>query len=88
MAKTMEISLVIKDENGEILVEKTSEREVPYIEEIEKQGFRSAFHELETAVLESRKEVSDEGVSEYLEGISEKKRETNCGPGDTITGKR
>jgi hypothetical protein len=48
---------------------------VPYIEEIEKQGFRSAFNDLETAVLEGRKEACDNAVSEYLEAISQKKRE-------------
>jgi len=77
MAKTMEITITIKDENGESIVASTSEREVPYIEEIEAQGFRAAFHELETAVLESRKEVSERAVSEYLETISQKKRTMN-----------
>lgn len=74
MAKTMEITMVIKDESGKVVITKTSERSVPYIEEIEEQGFRSAFHDLETAVLESRKEVSDTVVSEYLEMISQKKQ--------------
>ena len=73
----MQISITIKDENGEEIITKTSERNVPYIEEIEQQGFRAAFHDLETAVLESRKEVSDVAVSEYLEVISRKKQETN-----------
>ena len=74
MAKTMEITITIKDENEGTIVRSTSERKVPYIEEIESQGFRTAFHELETAVLEGRKEVSELAVSEYLEAISEKKR--------------
>lgn len=75
MAKTMTIQISIKDEQGNVIVEKTSERSVPYVEEIEKQGFRSAFHDLETAVLEARKEVSDGTVSEYLEAVSLKKQE-------------
>ena len=73
MAKTMEIKITIKDENGESIISSTSERRVPYIEEIETQGFRAAFHELETAVLEGRKEASKKAVSEYLETISQKK---------------
>jgi len=77
MAKTMEIKITIKDENGELIVTSTSERKVPYIEEIEAQGFRGAFHDLETAVLESRKEASEKVVSEYLETISQKKRLLN-----------
>ena len=74
MAKTMQITISIKDENGEAIIEKTSERSVPYIKEIEEQGFRDAFHDLETAVLESRKEVSESAISEYLEIISKKSR--------------
>ena len=72
MPKTMQISVIIKDENGEALVTNTSERTIPYIEEIETKGFRSAFHDLETAILESRKEVCDSTVSEYVGMMSEK----------------
>jgi len=72
MPKKMRITINIEDENGEAIITKTAEREVPYIEEIENQGFRAAFHDLETAVLESRKEASDKAVSEYLEIISKK----------------
>ena len=77
MPKTMQISVIIKDENGETLVTNTSERTIPYIEEIETKGFRSAFHDLETAILESRKEVCDSAVSEYVGMMSEKKRQMN-----------
>ena len=73
----MRISVTIEDENGEVIVTSTDEREVPYIEEIEAQGFRAAFHELETAVLESRKKASDNAVSEYLEAMSQKKQGLN-----------
>ena len=72
MAKKMRITINIEDENGEEIITKTTEREVPYIEEIENKGFRAAFDDLETAILESRKEVSDRAVSEYLEGMSKK----------------
>ena len=74
MSKTMEITITIKDETGESIVSSTSTREVPYIEEIETCGFRAAFHELETAVLEGRKEASERALSEYLEAVSQKKR--------------
>ena len=66
----MEITITVKDENGEAIVTRTSERKVPHIAEIESQGFRAAFHELETAVLEGRKEASDGAVSGYLKAIS------------------
>jgi hypothetical protein len=77
MPKTMRISVIIEDDNGEVLVTNTSERAIPYIEEVDEKGFRAAFHELETAILESRKEVSDSTVSEYVEVMSQKKREKN-----------
>ena len=73
--KKIEISVKIKDDSGKEIIQTVREREVPYIEEFVSLGFRAAFHELETAVLESRKEVSDRIVSEYLGYISEKKRE-------------
>jgi hypothetical protein len=66
----MELTVTIKDENGNAIVERKSERSVPYVEEIENQGFRSAFHDLESAILEARKEVCDGTVSEYLEAVS------------------
>jgi len=77
--KKIEISIKIKDESGKEIIGSISEKEIPYIEEFTNQGFRSAFHELETAVLETRKAVSDSIVSEYLELISEKKREKKQG---------
>ena len=77
MSKIMEFTVTIKDEHGDMLVVKKSERTVPYIEEIEQQGFRAAFHDLETAILESRKEVGDGALSEYLDQISKKKQNPN-----------
>ena len=72
MAKTMEITVRIKDENGNTIVNNMSERSVPYIEEIDAMGFRAAFHDLETATLESRKEVCELTISDYLEVMSKK----------------
>ena len=73
MGKKLKIAITIEDENGETLVSRASERSVPYVEELISKGFRGAFHEYETAVLESRKEVSDQITSEYFELMSEKK---------------
>ena len=73
MKNTLTITVSIKNEEGEIITLKESERAVPYISEVEEQGFRSAFHDLETAVLESRKEAVDAAMSSYLEEMSLKK---------------
>jgi hypothetical protein len=73
MENKLTITVTIKNEDGEIITSSESERAVPYIEEIEKQGFRSAFHDLETSILESRKEASEQALSSYLEAISKKK---------------
>jgi predicted DNA-binding protein len=73
MSKKMKITIEIEDEHGATLAKRTSEREVPYVEELIEKGFRGAFHDLEVAVLESRKEVSDGIVGDYLEIVSKKK---------------
>jgi hypothetical protein len=72
VAKTMEIMVRIKDENGQTIVSNLCERSVPYIEEIDAKGFRAAFHDLEIATLEGRKEVCELTISEYLEVMSKK----------------
>ena len=54
MGKKLEITIKITDENGETIVNQSSEREVPYIDEVVEQGFRGAFHEYETAVIDWR----------------------------------
>ena len=46
MAKTMQITVSIKDENGNVITEKVSDRNVPYIEEIEKQGSGQHFQNI------------------------------------------
>ena len=84
MSKKMKITITIEDEQGEAIVTSESERRVPYIQEMEEQGFRAAFHDLETAVLESRKEAGDKAVSEYLELISQKKTISEYINGDTV----
>ena len=75
--KKLEIIVKIKDDDGKEIIQTVSEKEIPYIEEFSNQGFRAAFHDLETAFLETRKESCENRLSEYLEVISEKKREMN-----------
>ena len=69
MSKKLKITVTIEDEQGEAIITSESKRDVPYIGEIGEQGFRAAFHDLETAVLETRKEAGEKAVSEYLELI-------------------
>jgi hypothetical protein len=77
----MTITVKIESPSGEI-IGKSAERYIPDIPEIDKQGFRIFFDEIETAVLESRKEVSDAAVSEYLSRISQKKHlNSKCAQG-------
>ena len=73
MTNTLTVTVTIKNQDGEIITINESERAVPYIKEIEEQGFRNAFHDLETAVLETRKEASESAVTSYLETMSQKK---------------
>ena len=73
MENTLTVTVTIKNKAGEIITSSESGRMVPYIEEIEKEGFRTAFHDLETAVLESRKEASEQALSSYIGEMSLKK---------------
>ena len=75
MENTLTITVSIKNKDGEIIAINESERAVPYIKEVEEQGFREAFHDIETAILESRKEAVDGALSSYLEEMSLKKQE-------------
>lgn len=74
MSRKLEIIVRIKDESGEAIVEKSSEKDIPYIEEFDKQGFRTSFDQLERAILTGRKEVSEGIVTEYMADISKKKQ--------------
>jgi hypothetical protein len=73
MKKKLKITVTMEDENGKEIITTSTERKIPYIDEIDEKGFRTAFHELETAILESRKEACDEALSGYLEKMSKKK---------------
>jgi len=83
MENTLTITVSIRNNEGEIIAISESERPIPDIEEIEEQGFRASFHDMETAMLESRKEVTESALSSYLEALSLKKnkgRIINRGP--------
>ena len=73
MAKKMEIMIKITNEDGSEIVKVSNQRDIPYMEEFDTQGFRQSFGQIETAVLEARKEVSDEAISTYMSEISKKK---------------
>jgi len=77
MSQKLEITVRIKNENGESIIQKISEKEIPDIEEFDKQGFRTSFDQIERAFLTGRKEVTDGAVSDYLEIISKKKLSRN-----------
>jgi len=69
----LRISVSVEDDDGNVVAESESAREVPYLEGFEAQGFRKAFSVLENAVLDARKEASDDAVKQYLESVSKKK---------------
>ena len=73
MSQKLKIIIQIENENGDSIIQKTSEKEIPDIEEFDKQGFRTSFDQIERAFLTGRKEVTDDAVSDYLELISKKK---------------
>ena len=83
MAAKMEISVLIKDEEGNEFTRQMMEKDVPSFEDFNRQGFRESFHQLETAIIETRKEVSDSAVSKYLESLSQKKPNQNMEPAQT-----
>ena len=72
MAIKMETITRFYDEDGQIVAESERTATVPGIEEIEKEGFRAAFHQLETTVLESTDSTRQTAVSELLEELSKK----------------
>jgi len=73
MAQKMTVTIEITGDNGET-IKSTRERELPDVVEFDTQGFRKSFDQIETAVLEARKEVSDEAVSAYMGEVSKKKQ--------------
>ena len=68
----LRIMINIEDDNGDTVVTSESIREIPDLEGFQSQGFRKAFNVLENAVLDARKEASDDVVEQYLEDVSKK----------------
>ena len=73
MSQKLKIIVQIENENGNSIIQKSSEKEIPDVEEFDKQGFRTSFDQIERAFLTGRKEVTDSAVIDYLEIISKKK---------------
>jgi hypothetical protein len=74
MAIKMKTITTFYNEDGDILSESERTATVPGIEEIEKEGFRAAFNQLETTVLENTDSTRKTAVSGLLEELSKKKQ--------------
>ena len=72
MAIKMKTVTSFYNEDGSIITESEQTATVPGIEEMEKEGFRAAFHQLETTVLETTDSTRQTAVSELLEELSKK----------------
>ena len=72
--KKMEISVKFIDNDGKTMVKTVSKRDVPYLKEMEEQGFEAAFNDLEKAVIEASKESREEAIEKYIEKTSKKKQ--------------
>jgi len=75
MAIKMEtVTRFYDDEDDTIISESKRTATVPGIREIEKEGFRKAFHQLETTVLETTNSTREIAVSGLMQELSKKKR--------------
>ena len=74
MAIKMETVARFYDENGVIIAESIRSASVPGIKEIEEDGFRTAFNQLEVTVLETTDSTRQTAVSDLLRELSKKKR--------------
>ena len=74
MAINMKTVTTFYDEDGAIISESERTATVPGIEEIDRDGFRAAFHQLETTVLETTDSTRQTAVTGLLEELSKKKR--------------
>jgi hypothetical protein len=69
MAIKMKTVTSFYNEDDSIIAESERTASVPGIEEIEKEGFRSAFNRLETTVLETTDNTRQTAVSELMEEL-------------------
>jgi len=74
MAIKMKTVTSFYEEDGTIIAESERTATVPGIDEIEKEGFRKAFNQLEVVVLETTDETRQTAVSGLMEELSKKKR--------------
>jgi hypothetical protein len=75
MAIKMEtVTRFYDDEDGTIISESERTATVPGIKEIENEGFRKAFHQLETTVLETTNSTRQTAVTGLMQELSKKKR--------------
>jgi hypothetical protein len=70
----IEFTARIRTQDGKEEITVASKRVIPDFEDFESKGFSDAFDDLEAAILEARKEASEEAVSQYLRENSKK----NC----------
>ena len=84
MAVIMKTVTGFYNEDGTLITESERTANVPGIEEIEKEGFRAAFHQLEGTVLETTNSTRNAAVSGLMEELSKKKTESECHPGTII----
>ena len=75
MAIKMKTVTTFYDEDGNIITQSERTASVPGIEEIDKDGFRAAFRQLETTVLETTDSSRQTAVSGLLEELSKKKQD-------------
>jgi hypothetical protein len=73
MAIKMETITRFYDESGKVIAEGEATADVPGIEEIEAEGFRTAFDKLEKTVLDTTNETRRTAVSDLLQELSQKK---------------
>jgi hypothetical protein len=78
MPKKITFICKIEDiETGSTDISATTSRPIPDLSDFEKSGFTKAFNELETAVIESSKEINKEVTEKYLDENSKKKPSKN-----------
>jgi len=84
MAIKMETITRFYNEDGSILTESERIATVPGIKEIEEEGFREAFHQLETTVLETTNSTRQTAVAELINELSKKKRKQKSNQGKQL----
>lgn len=73
MAIRMETITRFYSEEGNLITESGLTATVPGIKEIEEEGFRAAFHQLETTVLDTTNSTRQAAVTELMSELSKKK---------------